>query len=130
VAWYIDTSAFLKLLVAEAETPAMRSWFVTEGPHWSSQLLKTEAMRAAARLGIPDSALETALGTVTFVSPSVATFLSAGRLAPSSMRTLDALHLAGALELVPDVRGIVTYDAQLAQGAQQVGLAVVAPGRQ
>lgn len=129
MAWYLDTSAFLKLLVAEPETSAMRRWFVDQGPHWSSHLLRTEAMRASARLQLAEPAVEAALGTVTLVLPAAPTFLVAGRLAPASLRSLDALHLATALELAPDVQGIVTYDTRLAEGAAAAGIAAVAPGR-
>lgn len=40
--WYLDTSAFLKLIVAEPESLAVRDWLEDNGPAWSSQLLRTE----------------------------------------------------------------------------------------
>src|SRR5665213_1876177 len=99
VVWYLDTSAFLKLIVDEASSSAMRNWYSANTQVWSSQLLCTEAMRAAQRLRIDLPLVEEALDTVTLVLPSVATYSSAGRLEPYGLRSLDALHLAAALEL-------------------------------
>lgn len=65
--WYLDTSAFLKLVVAEAESSAIRVWVADHGPVWSSQLLRTEALRAATPLEIDEDLVENALeGLVTY----------------------------------------------------------------
>ena len=92
VVWYLDTSAFLKLIVDEASSSAMRDWHWANDQVWSSQLLCTEALRAAQRLQIDLRLVEEALDTVTLVLPSVATYASAGRLEPHGLRSLDALH--------------------------------------
>lgn len=125
--WYLDTSAFLKLVVAEEESEAMRAWYATHGPCWSSQLLRTEAHRAAMRLEIDQGLLSEALDMVTLILPSVTTFLSAAKLMPSTLRSLDALHLATALELGSDLEGLVTYDARMAEGARSAPTQVVTP---
>lgn len=125
--WYLDTSAFLKLVVDEEESEAMRSWFADHGPVWSSQLLRTEALHAATRLELePDTVVET-LESVSLVLPSPSTFLVAGRLGPSSLRSLDALHLATALEVGDDLEGIVTYDQRMSEGASEASLPVLTP---
>ena len=59
--------------------------------------------------------------------PSVETFFSAGELGPAALRSLDALHLATALEMGADLTGLVTYDERLAEASRGVGLAVVTP---
>jgi len=46
--YYLDTSALLKLLTVEDGSAALRAWFGAHGPIWSSQLLHTEALRAAS----------------------------------------------------------------------------------
>ncbi len=125
--WYLDTSAFLKLMVVEDESEAMRAWFASHRPCWSSQLLRTEAHRAAMRLEIDESTLSEALDSVTLVLPSVTTFLSAAKLAPPALRSLDALHLATALELGDDLEGLVTYDARMAEGARNAPTQVITP---
>ena len=43
------------------------------------------------------------------------------------LRSLDALHLAAAVELGDELDGIVTYDERLSQAASHHGIAVVAP---
>jgi predicted nucleic acid-binding protein len=105
VVWYLDTSAFLKLITMEAETTAMRAWFSSHDPIWSSQLLYTEALRAGAHLGIGTDLVEDALDAISLVLPSVTTFATAGRFQPPGLRSLDALHLATALELGDDLEG-------------------------
>jgi len=43
---------------------------------------------------------------------------SAASLAPLSLRSLDAIHLATAVSLQPDIDGIVVYDRRLAEAAR------------
>jgi uncharacterized protein len=125
--FYLDTSAFLKLVVSEPESTAMRGWMASSGPCWSSQLLRSEAMRAARRLGVDAAMVNPALDVVSLVTPAPSTFLLAGCLEPPELRTLDALHLAAALELGDDLDGLVTYDTRMIDGAQAAGIAVVTP---
>ena len=99
----------------------------SSGPCWSSQLLRSEAMRAARRLGVDTAMVNQALDVVSLVTPAPATFLLAGNLEPPQLRTLDALHLAAALELGDDLDGLVTYDTRMIDGAQAAGIAVVTP---
>ncbi len=51
----------------------------------------------------------------------------AGRLEPSELRSLDAIHLASARQLGVSVRQIVTYDDRMADAARALGWSVVAP---
>jgi predicted nucleic acid-binding protein len=125
--WYLDTSAFLKLLVLEEESDAMRSWYSANAPAWSSQLLLTEALRSAARLELDRGTVLEALETVSLIMPSAQTYFAAGQLAPPTLRTLDALHLASALELGSDLDGLVTYDERLASAARESEILVHAP---
>ena len=91
-------------------------------------MLRTEALRAAARLGLDDTVVDEALDTVSLVLPSVATFATAGRLRPRDLRSLDALHLATALEIGADLEGVVTYDTRMIRAAAMAELHVVTPG--
>jgi predicted nucleic acid-binding protein len=52
----------------------------------------------------------------------------AAALEAATLRSLDAIHIASALELMPELRAFVTYDARQAAAALAVGLSVVAPG--
>lgn len=125
--WYVDTSAFMKLVVDEESSTAMRDWSLTHDGLWSSHLLRTEALRAAQRLGIGARTIEEALESIALILPSVGTYASAGRLQPTGLRSLDALHISSALEIGPDLEGMVAYDQRLSTAAQQLSIAVVTP---
>ena len=124
---YLDTSAFLKLLVAEEHSDALRSALARTSV-WSSTLLDVEAHRAGRRLGIGTGTVVAALEAVALVAPSETTFATARHLGPDTLRTLDALHLAAALELGADLDGVVTYDRRLAAGCVTARVTVLAPG--
>lgn len=127
MAYYLDTSAFLKLLVVEAESPAMRAWFTAGRSCWSSQLLVTEALPAGRRLGLDQAVVESTLDAVSLVLPAATTFHRAASLALTDLRSLDALHLATALELGTDLEAVVAYDARFLAGAGATGLPVLTP---
>lgn len=56
-----------------------------------------------------------------------ATSESTARIGPSTLRSLDAIHLASALAVGPELEHLVTYDARLADAARVAGITVVAP---
>lgn len=124
---YLDTSAFLKLLVDEEHSAALREALIGQEV-WSSTILAVEAHRAALQLGIDRSAVDLRLAGVTLIVPSESTFVSARAIGTSELRTFDALHLAAALELAADLDAVVTYDRRLAEGCDHEGVAVEAPG--
>jgi predicted nucleic acid-binding protein len=48
-------------------------------------------------------------------------------MSPVGLRSLDAIHLATALVLGPDLAGIVAYDRRLARAADGHGITVWSP---
>ncbi|WP_203335315.1 type II toxin-antitoxin system VapC family toxin [Nocardioides limicola] len=124
---YLDTSAFLKLLVEEPESTALVSQLRggLSGQHMSSILLETEARRAAHRMDLPQADVTTALSGVNLVDAPRSLFAEAGLLAGSTLRTLDALHLATALRHSADV--IISYDHHLLGAATSHGLPTASP---
>lgn len=52
----------------------------------------------------------------------------ARRLEPTDLRSLDAIHLATALDLGADLDELVVYDRRLLSAGRMHGLNVVAPG--
>ncbi len=127
---YIDTLALVKLVVAEAETEALLAWIADTKPELvAGDLARTELLRAVRRAA-PDLALRArvVLDSITLLSVTTPLFEAAGRLGPSDLRTLDALHLASALALGDDLVAVVTYDRRLADAATMNGMPVVAPG--
>ena len=128
---YFDSSAVLKLITEEQESAALRDFIEGDNP-WSSplslvssRLAHIEVWRAAQRIG--PHLLKTArgiLGGITMLEISRDASEQAARLQPTSLRTLDALHLAAALSARLDV---VTYDHRMARTAEGLGLTVFAP---
>ena len=48
-------------------------------------------------------------------------------LEPAALRSLDALHLATALEIGDELNWLVTYDGRMSAAAKTLGLRVLAP---
>ncbi len=129
MAHYLDTSALAKLVVAEAETDALRAWLAqADREPVSCDLTRTELARAVRRVA-PDRAVlaRNVLDAVTLLAVTTSTFEAAGRLEPTMLRTLDAIHIAAALELGDELDSIVTYDERMADAARANGLPVTAP---
>ena len=127
---YLDTSAFLKLVISEPESRALRQ-FVSRWPErCSATLLRAEAVRALRRSGY-DSRLGTArllMAGFRLIRVDEPLMDRAGNLDPRELRTLDAIHLAAALVISSDLGVLVTYDQRLASAATTLGLRVEAPG--
>ncbi|MGH7882448.1 MAG: type II toxin-antitoxin system VapC family toxin [Candidatus Dormibacteraceae bacterium] len=121
---YIDTSAFLKLVVAEPESSEFRAWL--RGREWtSSVLLRIEAERGASRH--TEAALHSTrkwLERINLIRLSSQIVDMARRVEPPSLRTLDAIHLATALHLGRDLVSMVTYDRKLAEAARALAINV------
>ncbi|EEJ54088.1 type II toxin-antitoxin system VapC family toxin [Mobiluncus mulieris] len=52
----------------------------------------------------------------------------AGLLEPAVLRSLDAIHLATALQVGDDLEALVTYDLRLGVAAQMGGIPLLSPG--
>lgn len=129
VAHYLDTSALVKLVVAEPETDALRAWLgAARAELVSSDLARTELLRAVRRAA-PDRLVRAreVLDAVTLIDVTTQLFEEAARIGPPSLRTLDAIHLAVALDLGDDLETVVTYDERLGEAAAVNGVATSAP---
>lgn len=117
-----------KLVRTEPETPALRRWL--SGRRWIlSDLHRTELRRAAARAGgrAPARA-DRLIAASDILRLTAEVFDRAGGLAPTALRSLDALHVAAAMTLGPDLAGVVAYDDRLARAAVAAGVQVASPG--
>ena len=128
---YLDTSAFVKLIWGERETPALHS-FLGERPRAtlvSSALLVVETRRAILREA-PDqlARADLLLTRVDQAGVTRSVLEAASRLPDPSLRSLDAIHLATALQLGRDLEALVTYDNRLASAAGRLGFPVATPG--
>ena len=126
---YLDSSAFVKLLVEEAESVALRAHLATQDTRFvSSGLLRTESLRAVRHLGPEALALiREGLRRIDLIAIDDRILDAAGILAPEVIRTLDAIHLATALAVGDDLEPIVTYDSRMIDAAGLVGLATLSP---
>jgi predicted nucleic acid-binding protein len=59
--------------------------------------------------------------------PNAEVLRDAAEVEPLSLRSLDAVHLATALSLQPELAGMIVYDHRLAAAARAAGLTVWAP---
>lgn len=129
VAHYLDTSALVKLVVAEPETKALITWLNRTAGEWvSSDVARAELLRAVRR-AVPDRVVRAReiLDSLTLLGVTTQIYEEAARIDPPALRTLDALHLAVALDLGDDLESIVTYDDRLAEAAAANGVPTTAP---
>ena len=127
--YYLDTSAAVKLLIAEEGTDSLVRWLDShEEQVFSSDLLRTELLRVTRRIA-PDLMVQARAILAALVLLTLSTELCerAAILEPRLLRSLDAIHLAAAMEMGDDLRGLVTYDHRLAAGAESLGIEVLTP---
>jgi predicted nucleic acid-binding protein len=127
--WYLDTSAALKLILAEDESSALIAAIDTNRPHLASSfLLETEMRRAVHRnVDLIQSAVTAVLDRLDLYPVTAGVFRQAGMLPGEHLASLDALHLAAAVAIGADE--ILTYDERMLQAANHLGLPAVSPGR-
>lgn len=128
---YLDASALVKLGTVEAETDALRAALSAYDARVTNRLATVEVARALARRGATTARLVGAVADaftgLAIMELDHAIADAAGHIAPSTLRSLDAIHLASALTLAPELEALVTYDARLADAARAAGLTVVTP---
>ena len=127
---YLDSSAFVKVVVRERGSAALRAFLAgSDARRVSSALLRTEAMRAVRDLG-PDAlaAVREGIRRVDLIGIDDRILDVAGSLPPGVLRTLDAIHLATALlyrERSREEVILATHDAALGRAARACGVPVL-----
>jgi predicted nucleic acid-binding protein len=125
---YLDSSALVKLAVREPESAALRRHLRRRRPWVSSALARTEVLRALLAAGSEaQSAGHRVLARCDLVRVNNRVLDAAGQLSPAELRSLDAIHLATAERLGPDLGAVITYDERMASAARERGLRVVIP---
>lgn len=124
---YLDTSAYVKTIVDEPESDRLAQWLEQWPERASCSLLRAEAVRAVRRHG-PDvvAAVRAAFQDIQLVQLDDRLLDAAGDVAGNA-RSLDAIHLAAAMALGPDLGALVSYDLRMQAAASDLGLPVVAP---
>lgn len=128
--YYADTSAVIKLMAEETHSRAFAAFYDARADaEWvSSALLRIEVTRAVARAMpalLPDARdLLLAFSTIAIDDDVVE---GAMNEPDRALRLLDAIHLATARILGPDLDAVVSYDDRLIKAATDAGLATVSP---
>lgn len=125
---YLDSSAIVKLVVREPESEALRRYLGNRRPRVSSALARAEVMRALLDSG--EAARRTGrrvLAGLDLLRVDNRVLDLAGKLLPSELRTLDAIHLATAQRLGGDLGPLCTYDNRMRDAAIALGITVLAP---
>jgi predicted nucleic acid-binding protein len=127
---YLDTSALVKLVVAEDESQALKHFLGTHADDslFSAALARTELIRAVGPNGpaaIADAKdLLNGLDTVTLTRQLLD---DAGTLLPLRLRSLDAIHLAAAQRAGDSLRAVITYDTRMLAAAADLGISAASP---
>jgi predicted nucleic acid-binding protein len=125
---YLDASAILKLVVQEPESEALRSYLAGRVARATSIVGAVESRRFAGRREADvGAALRFVLGGIDLIDLDGAVADRASRIALHALRTLDAIHLASAMELGLDLEALVTYDSRLSSAARELRLDVASP---
>jgi predicted nucleic acid-binding protein len=127
---YLDSSAIVKLVAPEPETAGLVETLRSDPDAISSALAQVEVTRAVMRAGATRECASRAaavLERIALVPIDAGILGRAADLQPPDLRTLDAIHLATALLLQPDIAGLITYDGRLAGAAAAAGIAVITP---
>lgn len=126
---YLDSSAFVKLVVTEPESDALRRALARWPDRVSATLLRTETVRALRRSGNARYVANARrlLRSVYMIRVDEPLLDRAGELDPPDLRSLDAIHLAAALALSADLGTMFVYDSRLRQAAEACGIDVTSP---
>lgn len=125
---YIDTSALGRVLLDEPDKGAIKDALDSFDRVTASRLLRIELRRVGLKRGLLDRA-ESLLTDISLIPLEDQILTATETLKPLSVGTLDAIHLATAIHLAGagELDALMTYDKQLANGAREHGITVLAP---
>ena len=126
---YLDSTAIIRLLFLETGTVELREHLKGSQEPVTSAISRVEVSRAVTRVD-PGSVAQVGslLATITVLELDASIMATASPLLPASLRTGDAIHVASAMQLGPDLDAFLTYDPRLAEAAHAAGLPVRSPG--
>ncbi len=129
--YYFDSSALVKMFSSENHSVEFQNFFLTQSKAqsklFSSALSKVEIFRSLQRQEKDVSLVDEFLKSLSLLRLSDSVISLAQIVAPG-LRSLDAIHLATALQLRPLDLTFVTYDKPLAKAAKEAGLPCISPG--
>jgi len=125
--WYLDSSAILKLIFQEDESNALVRTITDQCV--TSSISRIEVIRIVQRTN-PGSLgfAREELSKLILVPISEAVIRIAESFAGlTTLRSLDAIHVASALLVQNSIGGLITYDMTMARNARELGLVVQSP---
>ncbi len=127
---YLDSSALVKLALAEPESAALASWLSerADQPLVSSATCRAEVPRAIWRAepgALPRS--YRVLRRIARVALTADVLDNSATLPPRELSLAQAIHLASALRVKRDLTAFVAYDERLLAAAKDAGLPVASP---
>jgi predicted nucleic acid-binding protein len=116
------------MLLDEPDKPIVEQHLEGFEQRIASRLLGVELRRVGARGGVVDRA-DQLLTDISLISLDDEILTAAETVTPSTVATLDAIHLATAVRLSDEgeLDALMTYDKQLADGARKHGITVLSP---
>ena len=126
-ALYLDASALVKLVVPEAETAALTAFVKSPVALTSCSLARVEVVRAVRPHGADAIAAARELVATLDLDQLDDELLDLASDLEGQLRSLDAVHVAAALELGEGLGAFVTYDERMASAARSLGLPVASP---
>lgn len=126
---YLDTSAFVKLIVAEPESVALAACLRRWPDRASATVLRAETARALRRSGYGHLVghARRLFGAIHLIRLDEPLLDRAGDVEPVELRSTDAIHLAAALSMGSELGVLLTYDHRLRDAALLQGLDVDSP---
>ena len=125
---YLDSSAIVKLAVAEPESEALRRHLRRRRVLVSSALARAEVVRALQPSGpAAVAAGRSVLTHIDLCRVNDRVLADAGTLEPAELRTLDAIHLVTAQLFGAELIQIVTYDDRMSASAARLGIRSATP---
>jgi hypothetical protein len=124
---YLDASALVKLVVPEPETAALTTFVEQQAVLTSCSLARVEVMRAVRPHGADAILTARALVEQLDLVQLDNELLDLAADLDGSLRSLDAIHVAAALELGDELGALVTYDVRMAAAARSLGIPVASP---
>ncbi len=127
---YLDSSALVKLAVAEPESAGLLSW-LTAQPNLvrvASSVIRVEVPRAVWRAdpsALPESYL--VIRRTAEIELTDEVLSKAASVRPVTLHAINAIHLASALVLRQELTSFVSYDKRLLAAAKEAGLPTASP---
>jgi predicted nucleic acid-binding protein len=131
----MDASALVKVVRDEPESAVLRR-YLADADLLACELVLTEVPRAIRRACADDPRLRldvllersaAVIDALALIPLDRHLLLAAGALSEPTLRALDAIHVAAAVDISP-IDAFVTYDERQAAAARLAGLRAMSPG--